>query len=143
MNRPFSFAALAAALVLSTAARADVGSAAAVLRPASQRYASDDGAEVPDFQRHILPLMGRLGCNSRSCHGSFQGRGGFRLSLFGYDFKADHDALFAKDSGRVDRETPEMSKILEKPTLAIPHKGGKRMDEGGWAYRMILRWIED
>jgi hypothetical protein len=127
MNRPFSFAALAAALVLSTSARADEASTAAILRPASQRYASDDGTEVPDFQRHILPLMGRLGCNSRSCHGSFQGRGGFRLSLFGYDFKADHDALFAKDSGRVDRETPEISKILQKPTLGIPHKGARAL----------------
>ena len=50
-------------------------------------------AEVPNFQRHVLPLMGRLGCNGRACHGSFQGQGGFRLSLFGYDFKSDHNAL--------------------------------------------------
>ncbi len=142
MNRRFSFAALAAALVLATAALTNGENAAAISHPASLRYASDDGAQVPDFQRHILPLMGRLGCNSRSCHGSFQGRGGFRLSLFGYDFKADYDALFAKKSGRVDRENPEMSKILQKPTLSIPHKGGKRLSEGTWAYHMILRWID-
>ena len=35
--------------------------------------------EVPDFQRHISPLLGRLGCNGRACHGSFQGQGGFTL----------------------------------------------------------------
>ncbi len=70
-----------------------------VIRPASERYRDPGTAEVPDFQRHMLPLMGRLGCNTRSCHGSFQGAGGFRLSLFGYDFKADLDALKAKDSG--------------------------------------------
>ena len=29
--------------------------------------------------------FGRMGCNAGSCHGSFQGKGGFRLSLFGYD----------------------------------------------------------
>ena len=87
--------------------------------------------------------MGRLGCNSRSCHGSFQGRGGFRLSLFGYDFKADHDALLDKKAGRVDLETPELSKVLQKPTMGIPHKGGKRMEPEGWAYRLLVRWIED
>ena len=53
-------------------------------------------ADAPDFQRHVVPLLGRLGCNGRSCHGSFQGQGGFRLSLFGYDFQADHDALAAR-----------------------------------------------
>ena len=77
-----------------------------VIPPARLRFADEGAAEVPDFQRHILPLMGRLGCNTRSCHGSFQGRGGFRLSLFGYDFKADHDALSARDSGRVDTRPP-------------------------------------
>ena len=49
--------------------------------------------------------MGRLGCNGRACHGSFQGQGGFRLSLFGYDFKADHEALLGgKTSARRSRE---------------------------------------
>ncbi len=116
--------------------------AGSVARPAFERFAADATDEVPDFQRHILPLMGRLGCNTRSCHGSFQGRGGFRLSLFGYDFKADHDALLLKNSGRVDTEAPELSKILQKPTLAIPHKGGKRMEPESWQYRMFTRWIE-
>jgi hypothetical protein len=34
----------------------------------------------------VGPLLGRLGCNGRACHGSFQGQGGFQLSLFGYDY---------------------------------------------------------
>jgi hypothetical protein len=113
-----------------------------VAPPVSQRFAGDDVTEVPDFQRHILPLMGRLGCNGRACHGSFQGQGGFRLSLFGYDFKTDHEALLKQGSGRVDRETPEASKIIQKPTMAIPHKGGKKLEEDTWQYRMFVRWIE-
>jgi len=119
-----------------------ITSPARIIRPASERFANAATIEVPDFQRHVLPLMGRLGCNTRSCHGSFQGRGGFRLSLFGYDFKADHEALLSKGSGRVDTEAPELSKILEKPTLAIPHKGGKRMEENSWAYHLFTKWIE-
>ena len=117
-------------------------SKALLIAPAKQRFAPEGVTEAPDFQKHVLPVLSRLGCNGRACHGSFQGRGGFRLSLFGYDFKADHEALLAKDKGRVDVETPEASKILQKPTLAIPHKGGKRMDEGSWAYRMLARWVE-
>ncbi len=113
-----------------------------LLAPVSERYANDKGTEDPDFQRHVLPLMGRVGCNTRSCHGSFQGQGGLRLSLFGYDFKADHDTLLKKDSDRVTLDDPEGSKILQKATLGIPHKGGKRLEEGSWQYRLLARWIE-
>jgi hypothetical protein len=116
--------------------------AAEVLRPARARYAASEVREVPDFRRHLLPLLGRLGCNGRACHGSFQGQGGFRLSLFGYDFKADLDELTKGGAGRVDLVDPEISKILQKPTLAIPHKGGKRMEPDTWPYTMIERWIE-
>ena len=66
------------------------------LPPASQRFADSDVTETPDFQKHVVPLLGRLGCNGRSCHGSFQGRGDLRLSLFGYDFQMDHNSLTAK-----------------------------------------------
>jgi hypothetical protein len=111
-------------------------------RPARLRFEAEDVREVPDFQRHVLTLMGRLGCNTRSCHGSFQGQGGLRLSLFGYDFKADRETLLKEGAGRVVLDDPEASKILAKPTLGMPHKGGKRMALDGWQYRLILRWIE-
>jgi hypothetical protein len=112
------------------------------LKPAKIRFEAEDVKEVPDFQRHVLTVMGRLGCNTRSCHGSFQGQGGFRLSLFGYDFKADRDTLLKEGTKRVLLDDPEGSKILSKPTLDSPHKGGKRMEPESWQYRLILRWIE-
>ena len=71
------------------------------LKPVNQRFSAASHEEVPDFQRHVVPLMSRLGCNGRACHGSFQGRGGFQLSLFGYDFAVDHQALFDEESPRV------------------------------------------
>jgi hypothetical protein len=131
---------LGAALVLFILVASN--SYAETIRPAKERFSTPEVQEVPDFQRHILPLMGRLGCNTRACHGSFQGQGGFRLSLFGYDFKMDHDALLKEGAARVDRDDPEASKIIQKPTLVIPHKGGKRMDEESWQYRMLVRWID-
>lgn len=108
-----------------------------VLAPVTERFAADS-EETPDFQRHVVPLLGKLGCNGRACHGSFQGRGGFRLSLFGYDFKADQEAL----SERVDLDDPAASYALHKPTLQEPHEGGQRMDVGSWEYNVLLSWIK-
>jgi len=133
-------------LVWAAASNAAVSKAGAAnesqpIPPASQRFAAAEGEEVPSFRRHVLPLMGRLGCNGRACHGSFQGRGGFRLSLFGYDFQADHEALTSGDEPRVDLKDPAASLILQKPTLAIDHEGGRRMDAGSWQYHVFRRWI--
>src|SRR5688572_10062276 len=99
--------------------------------------------ETPNFQRHIVPLLGRLGCNGRSCHGSFQGQGGFRLSMFGYDFKFDHEALLGGDPARVDRRQMDESLILKKPRNEDDHGGGKRFALGSWEHRVLRRWIEN
>jgi hypothetical protein len=112
-----------------------------VLGRADERYAGDT-AEVPSFRKHMVPLLGKLGCNGRACHGSFQGQGGFQLSLFGYDFAMDHSNLAAGDEPRVDPSFAENSLAILKPTLEMPHRGGKRMDEGSWEYNLFVRWIE-
>lgn len=107
-----------------------------------ERFKSPDVSETPDFQKHIVPLLGRLGCNGRACHGSFQGQGGFQLSLFGYDFEMDHKNLTKGDEPRVQINDPADSLILLKPTLAEPHKGGKRLEPSSWQYTVLKRWIE-
>jgi len=136
-----------AALALGAVSFGSVAVADDVIAPASQRFASKDATEVPKFQQHVVPLLSRLGCNGRACHGSFQGQGGFRLSLFGYDFKLDHEGLTKGDAEkkkepRVLIEEPEESLALLKGTLETPHRGGKRMDVDGYEYRLIQRWIE-
>ena len=125
-------------------ARAGDGSskAAEILNPLSERFAKTDTTEVPDFQKHVIPLLSRLGCNGRACHGSFQGRGGFQLSLFGYDFKTDHEALLDDATGRVDVDDVAESLILSKPSDAEMHEGGKRFDKGTWQHHVLKRWIE-
>ena len=110
--------------------------------PLSERFAKADTKAVPDFQKHIVPLLGRLGCNGRACHGSFQGRGGFQLSLFGYDFKGDHEALLDEDTGRVDLEDIDESLVLAKPSDADMHEGGKRFEPGSWQHHVLRRWVE-
>lgn len=110
-------------------------------KPLAERFAKAGAKEVPDFQKHVVPLMGRLGCNGRACHGSFQGRGGFQLSLFGYDFKGDFEALMDEHSGRVDVDDVDESLILAKPVDADMHEGGKRFDSGSWQHHVLRSWI--
>lgn len=111
-----------------------------------QHYQTNAQTVVPDFQRHVVPLLGRLGCNSRNCHGSFQGCGDFRLSLFGYDFAMDHAGLVGKASSaegqRIDHNDPKRSLILMKPTLDIDHEGGQRFKTDSWEYELLHRWIK-
>ena len=114
-----------------------------VVKRIDTRYTKDEVKESPDFRQHVVPLIGKLGCNGRACHGSFQGQGGFRLSLFGYDFKADHEALLTGDEPRTNVKAPLESLILQKPTLKIDHEGGERLKEGTWQYRVMRKWVED
>ena len=112
--------------------------------PVPERFAGESTDEVPDFQRHVVPLLGKLGCSGRACHGSFQGRGGFRLSLFGYDFKFDHDSLLKAADGegpRANVSKPAKSLMLEKPTETVDHEGGLRMKVDSWQYRLLRKWI--
>jgi len=112
--------------------------------PVPERFAVESTDEVPDFQRHVVPLLGKLGCSGRACHGSFQGRGGFRLSLFGYDFKFDHDSLLKVADGegpRANVSKPAKSLMLEKPTETVDHEGGLRMKVDSWQYRLLRKWI--
>jgi hypothetical protein len=113
----------------------DIPKLSPVLASAKQRLSDPDFK--PHFQRHVIPLLGRLGCNGRNCHGSFQGRGGFQLSMFGYDFDMDHKNL----SERIDLKSPAKSLVLNKPTSADEHEGGLRLPAGDWEQTLLRRWI--
>lgn len=123
---------LACSLTASSVQAAD-----ALIAPASERFADPQTPDIADFQKHMVPLLGKLGCNGRACHGSFQGRGDFRLSLFGYDFKMDHEGL----AKRIDTADPAASYAIHKPTLQEEHEGGKRMEIGSWEYNLFLNWV--
>src|SRR5580698_5818214 len=93
----------------------------------SQRFGNLQKAEDPSFRRHVIPLLARVGCSARECHGSFQGRGGFQLSLFGSEWEQDFTALTQKkgdeEQTHINAANPEKSLILLKPTLQMKHKG--------------------
>jgi hypothetical protein len=94
------------------------------------------------FRNHVLPLLTRAGCNSGACHGALAGKGGLKLSLRGYDPRADHFVLTRQALGRrVDRSDPARSLMLLKPTLAVPHGGGQKLAPDGPDYRLLADWV--
>lgn len=99
-------------------------------------------AEIPNFRNDIIPALTKLGCNGGACHGSQYGKGGFKLSLLGYDVEADYTAIVKDLKGRrVNPVDATDSLILRKPTIAIPHGGGLRFQPRSKTYNLILSWI--
>jgi hypothetical protein len=95
-----------------------------------------------DFERDILPIFDRAGCNSGGCHGKQRGQNGFQLSLLGFDPDFDYDALLKEARGRrVFPAAPQRSLVLQKASAQLPHGGGKRLDPDSAEYRTLLQWI--
>lgn len=94
------------------------------------------------FRSHVEPVLTKQGCNSGACHGALAGKGGFRLSLLGYDPDSDFFNIVKQDRGRrVEFGDPGRSLLLAKPSGAIAHKGGVRFSTGSLEYRILSQWI--
>jgi hypothetical protein len=94
------------------------------------------------FRNDVLPVMTKMGCNSGPCHGAAAGKNGFKLTLRGYDPEIDYYTLTHQAlARRTERMEPAKSLILLKPTLTIPHGGGRRFPVGSPEYKIISGWI--
>jgi hypothetical protein len=135
ITRFVTFAAVSTALALIVVP--DLAAA-----PAPATLPSGTNERKVDFERHLMGIFGRMGCNSGSCHGSFQGRGGLRLSLFGYDAEKDYLALTRDNFGRrINGVDPDHSLLLLKPTGQVEHGGGLRFGKDSWQYQLLRDWI--
>lgn len=95
-----------------------------------------------DFVHDVGPVLSRLGCNQGTCHGSAQGKNGFKLSLRGYDPLFDVRALVDDNASRhVNLSAPDTSMMLAKPTGALPHVGGTLMQPGEPYFEILRSWI--
>jgi hypothetical protein len=123
------------AVVVALAAATDLPAATIVLPDQSK-------VEKVDFERHLMGLFGRLGCSAGGCHGSFQGKGGLRLSLFGYEPAMDYAGLTREALGRrINPVDPDNSLLLLKATGQTDHGGGRRLSKDSWAYQIMREWI--
>ena len=94
------------------------------------------------FRNDVQPVLAKMGCNTGACHGALAGKGGFKLSLRGYDAMADYLAITRDARGRrIEPTDPGRSLLLLKPTMAVPHKGGLRFDVDSPAYEILSQWI--
>ena len=67
-------------------------------------------AEPVSFRHEVMPILSRAGCNQGACHGNFNGKGGFRLSLRGENPAID---LMTLTRGTLARRTDQL-----RPTRA-------------------------
>ncbi|HIG15643.1 MAG TPA: DUF1553 domain-containing protein [Gammaproteobacteria bacterium] len=97
-----------------------------------------------EFENHLIPVFTKIGCNAGGCHGAAVGRGGFKLSLYGGNPRADFEAIVQRVAGRrVNLANPEESLIILKPTFGIDHEGKFLMDDDDEGTLLLLRWIKE
>ena len=89
-----------------------------------------------------MPILTRAGCNQGACHGANAGKGGFHLSLLGYDPESDYLALTRfVGARRISPSQPDNSLMLRKATGQMPHGGGKRFAVDTAEYHTLRDWI--
>jgi hypothetical protein len=94
------------------------------------------------FRDHVQSILAKMGCNGGACHGALAGKGGFKLSLRGYDTLTDYHTITRQARGRrIELADPGRSLVLAKPSGAIPHKGGVRFEVDSLEYRVLAEWI--
>ncbi len=108
--------------------------------------------EQPQLQylEHVLPILSKAGCNAGACHASQYGKGGFKLSVFGFapdqDYRTDRarprraadrspatraePAAAQADAGRPARRQPAARGRLDRPSDARRLARGRRARPG-------------
>ncbi len=97
---------------------------------------------APTFDREVMSVLAKAGCNMGTCHGNLNGKGGFKLSLRGFDPSFDFSSITRSQiARRVNPAEPEASLLLLKATMTVPHEGGKRFDVDDPEYKLLRDWI--
>lgn len=101
-----------------------------------------DRPQPVSFRHDFIAALNVGGCNQGACHGTPSGKGGFRLSLRGYDPPADFLTLTREVyNRRTDPLDPDASLILQKGMGRVPHEGGQRYQPHAVAVDVIRGWL--
>ncbi len=96
------------------------------------------------FRNDVTPIFSKASCNAGTCHGNFNGKNGFRLSLRGEDADFDLQSLTRDTTGRrINLHQPDRSLLLQKPAGGLPHEGGVRFSRDSKEYAILRRWIAE
>ncbi|MGF1578802.1 MAG: DUF1549 and DUF1553 domain-containing protein [Gemmataceae bacterium] len=94
------------------------------------------------FRHDVMPIFSKASCNAGTCHGNFNGKNGFRLSLRGENPDFDLQNLTRDTTGRrLNLHQPDSSLLLQKPAGGLPHEGGVRFSRDSKEYAALRRWI--
>ncbi|MGH9665346.1 MAG: DUF1592 domain-containing protein, partial [Bryobacteraceae bacterium] len=105
------------------------------------------GAELKDpasqpgyFTKNLYPILEKANC--RGCHNVDGVAAATRLHFPEPDASPDAIEAFGLSLvALVDQQHPEKSLLRNKPTLRIPHTGGKRIPPGTKEESVLLTWV--
>ncbi len=93
------------------------------------------------FSAKLYPILVNAGCPA--CHNSNGVASATRLHFPDAESSQDRIEGFGKSLvALVDRDHPEESLLLKKPTKRIPHTGGERIKPGSPEEAVLKAWIE-
>lgn len=103
-----------------------------------------DKPQPVSFRNEVIAAFNVGGCNQGACHGTPSGKGGFKLSLRGFDPDADFHML-TRDvlARRTDRQSADSSLILLKGLGRIPHEGGQRWVPSALPVQTARTWLAE
>ncbi len=100
------------------------------------------GGQGAYFKTDIMPILTRAGCNSGPCHGANAGKGGFHLSLLGFDPQSDWESLTRFiGARRVRPDAPDQSLMLRKAIGLLSHGGGPRFSKESAEHAVLKNWM--
>jgi len=98
-------------------------------------------AQEGSFARTLYPVLEKAAC--RSCHNPDGVASVTRLQFPGPDANADQIEAFGRSLvALIDRNKPEESLLLKKPTNRVPHAGGQRIKPGSEEEGILKGWIQ-
>jgi len=99
-------------------------------------------SRTPSFRNDVMAVLARSGCSLGTCHGNQNGKGGLKLSLRGQDPEGDFVTLTRQLAARrVNVLIPDDSLLLRKPSMQVPHEGGRRFSSDASEYQILRNWI--
>ena len=98
-------------------------------------------AQESSFSRTLYPVLEKAAC--RSCHNPDGVASVTRLRFPEPDANADQIEAFGRSLvALIDRNKPEESLLLKKPTNRVSHAGGERIKPGSGEELILRAWIQ-
>ena len=84
------------------------------------------------FRHEVVPVLTKLGCNMGTCHGGQHGKGGFKLSLLGFEPSPDFAAIVkSAESRRGHAVSPPRRALLAAQAIARGRARRRQEDGAG------------